>query len=53
MDTEKLVDNTSAKSEVYGISYRKTWVRYIALAMACLVMIGSYMCYDFPAYLNN
>ncbi|EGR34415.1 major facilitator superfamily domain protein [Ichthyophthirius multifiliis] len=48
----KLTESISNNSEIVKC-YRKTKMRYVALAMACLVMIGSYMCYDFPSYLKS
>ena len=36
-----------------GQSYRMTNMRYLALALACSAMIGSYYCYDNPSALET
>ena len=32
-------------------SWRETQMKWIALAFACIMMLGNYMSYDFPSYL--
>ncbi|KAL4501214.1 hypothetical protein ABPG73_013952 [Tetrahymena malaccensis] len=50
MDSENLIESSNSTKPM---SIRQTWVRWIALALACLIMIGSYMCYDFPQTLQS
>lgn len=55
MENEKLHQNSETNDNdepmLMGQSYRTTWVRWVGLTLACMVMIGSYMSYDFPTYL--
>lgn len=32
-------------------SYRNTGIRWFALCVACMLMVGNYMSYDFPTFL--
>ena len=34
-------------------SLRTTNWRWVALVWACLILLGSYMCVDYPSYLNT
>ncbi|EAR94487.1 MFS transporter (macronuclear) [Tetrahymena thermophila SB210] len=50
MDSENLIESANSSKPM---SIRQTWVRWLALSLACLIMIGSYMCYDFPQTLQS
>ncbi len=42
-------DTAKARTRTITTTIRDTWWRFIFLGMCCLVLIGSYYCYDNPA----
>ena len=57
MNHEKNESNTDVEAHLIthpdGQSFRLTNMRYVALALACCLLVGSYYCYDNPSALES
>ena len=49
--SEDLEKDLLVESDIIQVSWRNTNLRWLALFCCCMMMVGMYMCMDFPQYL--